>query len=77
MSLHSLAIHTSNNQLQLAVQEFPTSCDSLFFCYLIVTFLLFKSFYEPYQTPWYFCLIEGWPYTELQGRPQIDGRYEL
>ena len=40
----------------------PDSC--VFLCQQIDAFL------EPNQTPRYFYLIEGWPYTELQGQSQ-------
>ena len=31
--------------------------------------LTINAFYKPNQTPWYVCLIEGWPHMELLCQP--------
>ena len=57
-----VGIHMSNNQQQLATQEFLTSRGFYANRY---------AFYELNQTLWYVRLIEGcWPHTELLGQPQ-------
>ena len=67
-----VGIHMSNNQQQLATQEFLTSRGSLYTRYLSVFMQIYiYAFYELNQTLWYVRLIEGcWPHTELLGQPQ-------
>ena len=55
----------SNNASSLSwYPPFPTQELSLIDCYMFLCKYI-NAFYKPNQTPWYVCLIEGWPHTEL------------
>ena len=71
MALHLIGTHMSKDQ-QLATQEFNISSFPIYSivnCYIFLCKYI-NAYYEPNQTPWYVCLIECWPHTELLSQPQ-------
>ena len=72
MCPHLVGTHASNDQQHRKARTIDISwflVHSLIGCSMFLSKYI-NTFNKPSQTPWYVCLIEGWPHTEILGQPQ-------